>query len=176
MVKAGKIRIIITRSPSDSDPVSTAQKLLSSVFLRNDEHFCPLLPEYWQLYCAGDDPQVQKRTWMEIMSKHGLNPINSEPKGASGLARPKSVSTPDPSYTKEAAEHHVEGRTTLRLVIDETGHANAVTILKPLGVGLDEEALKTVSQWQFRPATQNGKPVQVEINVEMNFRCCPMGY
>jgi protein TonB len=34
---------------------------------------------------------------------------------------------------------------------------------------LDEQAVKAVSQYTFQPATENGVPVAVELNVEVNF-------
>jgi TonB family protein len=37
-------------------------------------------------------------------------------------------------------------------------------------MGLDEKALEAVRQYKFKPAVFNGKPVPVEINIEVNFR------
>jgi protein TonB len=37
-------------------------------------------------------------------------------------------------------------------------------------MGLDEKAIEAVSQWRFQPATLNGQPVAVQINVEVSFR------
>jgi protein TonB len=36
-------------------------------------------------------------------------------------------------------------------------------------MGLDEKALAAVKQYRFRPAMENGKPVLVELNVEVTF-------
>jgi TonB family protein len=44
-------------------------------------------------------------------------------------------------------------------------------VVRPLGMGLDEEALKAVRKYKFKPALMDGKtPVPVEINMEVNFR------
>jgi TonB family protein len=37
-------------------------------------------------------------------------------------------------------------------------------------MGLDEEAVKTVSTWRFKPALQHGVPVPVQVQVEVSFR------
>jgi TonB family protein len=37
-------------------------------------------------------------------------------------------------------------------------------------MGLDEKAIEAVSTWRFQPATHNGQPVAVEVNVEVSFR------
>jgi TonB family protein len=43
-------------------------------------------------------------------------------------------------------------------------------VVRPLGMGLDQKALDAVKQWKFEPAMKDGKPVAVQINVEVNFR------
>ena len=37
-------------------------------------------------------------------------------------------------------------------------------------MGLDQKAIEAVRNWKFEPAKNNGKPVAVQINVEVNFR------
>jgi len=39
-----------------------------------------------------------------------------------------------------------------------------------LGFGLDDQAVDAVRRWVFSPATKNGEPVDVRINVEVNFK------
>ena len=40
---------------------------------------------------------------------------------------------------------------------------------RALGMGLDEKAIEAVRNWKFEPAKKDGKPVAVQINVEVNF-------
>jgi periplasmic protein TonB len=40
----------------------------------------------------------------------------------------------------------------------------------PNVLGLDEETLAVVTQYKFKPATLQGKPVPVALNIEVNFR------
>ena len=44
-----------------------------------------------------------------------------------------------------------------------------VTVKKPLHPELDKEAVKAMKQWQFKPGTKDGKPVDVAVDVEMTF-------
>jgi protein TonB len=37
-------------------------------------------------------------------------------------------------------------------------------------MGLDQKAVETVRDWRFAPATKDGKPVAVQVNIEVNFR------
>jgi outer membrane biosynthesis protein TonB len=45
-----------------------------------------------------------------------------------------------------------------------------VTVVKPLGLGLDEEAVHAVTSWTFTPSQKDGSAVAVQINVEVTFR------
>jgi len=39
-----------------------------------------------------------------------------------------------------------------------------------LGMGLDERAIEAIRQWKFEPSRQDGIPVAVQVDVEVNFR------
>ena len=56
------------------------------------------------------------------------------------------------------------------MVIGVDGRAGDVTLAKSLGFGLDERALDAVAQWTFKPGQQNGIPVPVTAQIEVNFR------
>ena len=43
-------------------------------------------------------------------------------------------------------------------------------MLRGVGMGLDEKAMEAVKQYKFKPAREAGKPVAVELNVEVNFQ------
>jgi protein TonB len=45
-----------------------------------------------------------------------------------------------------------------------------VHTLRGVGMGLDEKAVEAVKQYRFKPAMEGGKPVPVELNVEVNFQ------
>jgi TonB family protein len=58
----------------------------------------------------------------------------------------------------------------LWLIVDENGLPRDIKVRRALGMGLDDEAIKAVKQWRFQPASKDGRPVAVMINVEVNFR------
>jgi outer membrane biosynthesis protein TonB len=45
-----------------------------------------------------------------------------------------------------------------------------VHVLRGVGMGLDERAIAAVKQYKFKPAMQGGRPVAVELNVEVDFQ------
>jgi TPR repeat protein len=56
------------------------------------------------------------------------------------------------------------------VVVDERGDPGRITVLSPLGFGLDERAIQAVSHWKFEPGTKDGKAVATILTVEVNFR------
>jgi TonB family protein len=57
----------------------------------------------------------------------------------------------------------------LQFVVKEDGGVGDVKVLRLVGYGLDEKAVAAVQTWKFRPATLNGMPVAVRLNVEIKF-------
>jgi protein TonB len=41
--------------------------------------------------------------------------------------------------------------------------------VRGVGMGLDEKAVEAVRQYKFKPATRDGKPVKVDLYVDVNF-------
>lgn len=83
---------------------------------------------------------------------------------------PHAVHTPDPEYSPEARQSKLQGTVLLWIVVGADGTVHDVRVLRRLGQGLDEQAVRAVRSWRFTPATKNGKPVSVMMNVEVNFR------
>ena len=83
---------------------------------------------------------------------------------------PRAIKSPDPKYSNEAREKKIQGPVVLSLVVGPDGRARDVRVERSLGYGLDVQAIKTIKKWKFKPATLDGKPVAVEIKIEVNFR------
>jgi len=76
----------------------------------------------------------------------------------------------EPVYTEEARSQRITGIVIVEATIGRDGLVKNVTVLKPLPFGLDQAAVDAVKQWQFKPATRNGEPVDVVFNLTINFR------
>jgi TonB family protein len=83
---------------------------------------------------------------------------------------PRVIHRVEPKYTDEARQAKVSGAVLMRVTITSEGLPADIRIVRKLGHGLDEKAVEALSQWRFDPATEDGKPVEVSANVEMNFR------
>ena len=87
-----------------------------------------------------------------------------------GISAPRPVSTPDPEYTEQARLAKTQGTCILWLIVDDQGHPRDIRVVRGLGFGLDTKAIDAVKQWRFQPAMKDGRPVNVQISVEVGFR------
>jgi protein TonB len=87
------------------------------------------------------------------------------------ISRPQIIpgTKVEPRYTELARQARLQGVVVLQATIDERGNVVDIQILKPLRFGLDEEAVKAVSQWKFTPALLHGRPVKVYFNLTVQF-------
>lgn len=94
-------------------------------------------------------------------------------KPAPVVTPPRVIDKPAPQYTQEGSTALVEGKVIVRGEVDEAGRLTGARVIKPLGYGLDERALRCAEQWRFQPATRDGVPTRVSIAIEINFRLPP---
>ncbi len=87
-----------------------------------------------------------------------------------GISAPQPVSTPDPEYTEQARVAKTQGTCILWLIVDDQGRPRDIRVVRGLGMGLDAKAIEAVKQWKFQPAMKDGRPVNVQISVEVGFK------
>ena len=82
---------------------------------------------------------------------------------------PSIIDRVEPQYTDEARDAHLRGTVVLQAIIRKDGTVDIQRIVHSLGLGLDESAITALKQWRFQPGTKNGVPVDVSLNIEVNF-------
>jgi len=94
---------------------------------------------------------------------------------------PGLKSAPKPTYTDEARKHKLSGTVIVGLIVDADGIPHDVHVTRSLSenvkpkdkhaaLSLDDEAVKVVEQYRFKPATKNGRPVPVRVSIQVDFR------
>ncbi len=73
-------------------------------------------------------------------------------------------------YPEIAKRAGVEGKVYVKAFVDEQGNVTKVEVVKGLGAGLDEAAMKAVQQTKFKPGKQRGKPVKVQVMIPIVFK------
>jgi protein TonB len=86
-----------------------------------------------------------------------------------GVSAPIVLFAPEPQFSEEARKARLSGNVLVYLQVDTNGKPMKVRVLRGIGMGLDEKAVEAVSHYKFKPAMENGHPVAVEMQVEVNF-------
>jgi protein TonB len=75
------------------------------------------------------------------------------------------------NYPKQAAETGIQGTVYVQFIVNSKGNITDAKILRGIGGGCDEEALRVVNAMpQWHPGKQNGKPARVLYNMAINFK------
>ena len=73
-------------------------------------------------------------------------------------------------YPDMARRAGIEGRVFVQFVVNEQGGVEDARVVRGVGGGLDEEALRVIGQAKFKPGMQRGKPVRVQYSLPIFFR------
>ncbi len=87
----------------------------------------------------------------------------------SGIEPPRLLHEVKADYTEEARRRGLTGDVQLEIVIRRDGSVGDVSLLRGLGSGLDQRAMAAVKQWRFSPARRKGEPVDVVVEVAVEF-------
>lgn len=87
-----------------------------------------------------------------------------------GITPPAIIREVKPDYTEEGRRRHIEGDVVVEIVVRSDGSVGNVKLLQGLGAGLDQRAIDAVRQWRFSPAKRYGTPVDVVVEVAMEFK------
>jgi TonB family protein len=95
------------------------------------------------------------------------SPFN-RPKGL--LSSPVAIRKVDPKYPEDAIRQNIQGEVVLYAIIRANGSVDSIQVVRHLDPLLDQCAVQALAQWKFRPATRDGKPVDVEAVVHIPFQ------
>jgi TonB family protein len=151
-----------TIAPNHDPRVSFLQlsKALNVMFAPGlDDSVIATLPAYWQNYFATREGKARAERVDASMLRPGGE-----------VKPPKLLTVIDPASNDYAQKNNIAGMVFLHVVVDANGRPGAVTIVRPIGFGLDERAVEAVQHAQFRAGTLNGKPVTEVVNLQVTFR------
>ena len=83
--------------------------------------------------------------------------------------RARLLFKPEPQYTEEARRNQIIGTVMLRVVFSSAGEVDQIRAVRTLPFGLTERAIAAARQIKFVPATKDGRPVSVQMQLEYNF-------
>lgn len=162
-----------------------AEAVLGRVFGYTQKDLIDAVPPYWRHYfethaksAEGNTqrPQEQKPETAQPADageRGRATEVGGEPivhLGAKGVTAPKPLFTPEPAFTEAARKARYQGVATFDVVVDKTGRVGEVQVVRPLGLGLDDAAVRTIQTWRFSPAKLDGNSAACQFNVEVDFR------
>jgi TonB family protein len=142
--KRREVRIEV--ATAGSEPQGALEKVIQ---LTDDLHYPKPAPQ---------PPEI------EVANSKGVHKVGQK------ISAPRIVSAPEPRYNDYARKARLQGTSVLWVVIGSDGRVKDIKVQRPIGMGLDENALETVRTWRFKPSERDGQPVAVQVNVEVNFR------
>jgi len=92
--------------------------------------------------------------------------VENMPELIGGLAGLQSSIT----YPEMARKAGIEGRVFLQFIVNERGEVENPRVIRGIGGGCDEEALKAIQKAKFKPGLQRGRPVRVQYNLPVVFK------
>src|SRR5699024_11255280 len=118
-----------------------------------------------------------KRDWSSDVCSSDLEPeeddeedffqaVEQMPELIGGLAELQSKI----DYPEQAAKAGIEGLVTVQFIVDKEGNVENPEVIRGIGGGADEEALRVVKKAKFKPGRQRGKPVRVQYSLPIRFR------
>jgi TonB family protein len=80
------------------------------------------------------------------------------------------LSKPTPVYTQEARNLRIEGEVLLEVVLEASGNLRVTRVVRGLGHGLDDNAVKAAQQIHFKPALRDGQPADSTVVLHIIFQ------
>jgi TonB family protein len=164
---------------------------MSRVFVLNTADLLDSLTDFWRGCLTGQliyDPlqkQEAEFSWQALPPSSHKTARNAGPDAANvprgadtahavfhvgpEVKAPKAQHTPEPEFSEIARYEKFQGTVVVNLIVGTDGNVHDIRLVRPLGLGLDEAARSRLQTWRFRPATHNGQPVAVEMNIEVSF-------
>ncbi len=100
--------------------------------------------------------------------------VEQQPEFPGGMDKLGSYFGEHLNYPESAQRANVAGRVFVQMVITDKGDVTRVKVLKGIGFGCDEEAVRVIQAMpRWTPGKQNGQPVNVQYNLPINFQLEP---
>ncbi|HWD88858.1 MAG TPA: TonB family protein [Mucilaginibacter sp.] len=96
--------------------------------------------------------------------------VEQEPTPAGGIQKFYEYLAKNIRYPAVAKENNVQGKVFLTFVVEKDGSITDVKVLRGIGNGCDEEAVRVLRNApKWKPGIQNGRPVRVQYQVPVSF-------
>jgi TonB family protein len=169
-LKASIAATPVAERPADPNSVTTttspahANRMLrdaiNNVFAQGvDERLIAAMPDFWKLY------------YQAVADKADYRPKDPTVLRQSAVDQKAALLTKfEPESNEFAQAKGVAGMALYHVVVGADGKAGEIAVGRPIGFGLDENAVAAIRKASFQPALKDGKPVPVLLDLVVQFR------
>lgn len=115
-------------------------------------------------------PNLNSATGSWILNFSEFRTSNRSHMASTDLSGPVPLKKVDPKYPPILIADKVEGEVILYAIIRRDGSVDSIQLVRGVDKQLDANAMRALAQWQFRPASKNGVPIELEAIVHIPFR------
>ena len=150
--------VTFTLSPAHAAKI--LKKAISNVFATGlDDRMMASMPDFWKLYYQAAQAKADYQPSDPAVMRQGS--VNE---------KAKLTSTFEPASNQYAQDNGVAGMALYHVVIGPDGTPGEIAVARPIGFGLDENAVTAIQAAKFSPAIKDGKPVPVLLDLVVQFR------
>ncbi len=147
-----------TTSPAHSAMV--LREALDNVFANSiDKRMIAAMPDFWKLYYQSAAAKTDYRPADPAVMQQNM--VDQKARLTSKF---------EPESNEFAQDHSVAGMSLYHVVIEANGKPGEIAVARPIGFGLDENAVAAIRRARFEPAIKDGKPVPVLLDLVVQFR------
>jgi len=152
-----------------ASPSGDYSAALDAILTTDLAELIPLMPVQWRWFAT--NVFSSSSPLQPVAHSTGFQKMPGGPgRVVAGVTPPKVLTAPEPQFTAYAKALRYAGNCLVYLQVNPDGKPVNVSILRPIGLGLDEQAIIAVQSYRFTPAMKDGHAVTVEMNVEVNFQ------
>ena len=150
----------ITPTTSPAHAAKVLKDALDAIFAPNlDGHMMAAMPDFWKLY------------YQAAAAKKDYQPADPTVMRQSAVdQKARLLSSFEPGSNEYAQQNGVAGMALYHTVIGSDGKPLEISVGRPIGFGLDENAVTAIRAAKFAPALKDGKPVPVLLDLVVQFR------
>ncbi len=150
----------VTSTTSPAHATMLLKQALDAMFAPGlDDRMMAAMPDFWKLY------------YKAVSEKADYRPADQSVMRQSTVdKKARLLSTFEPDSNQFAQDNGVAGMALYHTVIGPDGVPGEIAVARPIGFGLDENAVKAIRAAKFEPAEKDGKPVPVLLDLVVQFR------
>ncbi len=150
--------VTVTTSQPEADRM--LRTALEAIFSSGiDDRMIATLPGYWKLYYKA----IAEKTDYRPSDPAVLRPNQVDKK-------PRLTMAFEPPSNEYAQNNGVAGMAMYHVLVGADGKPQEVVVGRPIGFGLDENAIEAIRKANFEPGMKGGQPVPVEVDLTVQFR------